>query len=452
MPKIPVILIFDVGKTNKKIILFDRSYKIHYEESTYLPETIDEDGFPCEDIDLLTRWIKDGLQAKFSKNEFEIKAINFSAYGASFVVLEEESAPLLPLYNYLKPYPAAIASKLYNEYGGENSFATSTASPLLGNLNSGLQLYRLKQEASAVFKKVKVALHLPQYLSFVLTGNYYSDITGIGCHTALWNFEKHAYHDWVSREGIKEKLAPIFPSDSIGGYVDQQLPVGVGLHDSSAALIPYMIAVLEPFTLISTGTWSISLNPFNQDSLTLEELKEDCLFYLSYKGIPIKASRLFAGNEHAKETKRISTYFNLSEKFYESIKWDPKYLKIFSEQGEDFKTDDLPISFGFSKKDLCHFSNSTEAYYALVLDIVKLQVKSTNFILTTTSCKKIFVDGGFSTNEIYMSLLARFYSTFEVYAASVPQASALGAALVMHHHWNRLDIPTSIVKLKKYNA
>jgi glycerol kinase len=87
-----------------------------------------------------------------------------------------------------------------------------------------------------------------------------------------------------------------------------------------------------------------------------------------------------------------------------------------------------------------------------MFDIVKQQVKSTNLILQNTRCKKIFVDGGFSTNEIYMSLLAHFYSTFEVYAASVPQATAIGAALVMHQHWNESDIPASIVKLKRYNS
>ena len=270
MSKIPVILIFDVGKTNKKIIVFDSEYHIRFEESSCLPETKDEDGFPCEDIHLLARWLLDGIQEVFSKSEFEVRAINFSAYGASFVLLDEEGSPLLPLYNYLKPYPPEIAHKLYKEYGGENSFATATASPLLGNLNSGLQLYRLKQEQSETFKKVKVALHLPHYLSFLLTRTFYSEITSIGCHTALWNFEKHAYHDWVIKEGIDKKLAPIFPSDTVAGFIHQQLPVGVGLHDSSAALVPYMLSVTEPFTLISTGTWSISLNPFNQDALTLE--------------------------------------------------------------------------------------------------------------------------------------------------------------------------------------
>ena len=51
MTAIPVIAIFDVGKTNKKLLLFDAQYNVVYEQSDQLPETIDEDGDPCEDVD-----------------------------------------------------------------------------------------------------------------------------------------------------------------------------------------------------------------------------------------------------------------------------------------------------------------------------------------------------------------------------------------------------------------
>jgi len=55
--KLPVILIFDVGKTNKKLLLFDEDYKIVYEQTVQLKEIEDEDGFPCEDVFALTNWI-----------------------------------------------------------------------------------------------------------------------------------------------------------------------------------------------------------------------------------------------------------------------------------------------------------------------------------------------------------------------------------------------------------
>jgi len=44
MEPIPVIAVFDVGKTNKKLFLFDENYKIVFERTARFLETHDEDG------------------------------------------------------------------------------------------------------------------------------------------------------------------------------------------------------------------------------------------------------------------------------------------------------------------------------------------------------------------------------------------------------------------------
>ena len=100
--KIPVVAIFDVGKTNKKLFLFDEHYHIVFERSARFLETTDEDGDPCENLESLRLSVFDSLHEVFRKNEFEIKAINFTSYGASFVYIDEHGRPLTPLYNYLK--------------------------------------------------------------------------------------------------------------------------------------------------------------------------------------------------------------------------------------------------------------------------------------------------------------------------------------------------------------
>src|SRR5690606_38827168 len=130
--KKPVIAVFDVGKTNKKLFLFDEHYKIVFERSARFLETVDEDGFPCENLESLRLSIFDSLHEVFRKQEFEIKAINFSTYGASFVYIDENGRPLTPLYNYLKPYPEKLRDTFYSQYGGEEVFASQTASPVLG--------------------------------------------------------------------------------------------------------------------------------------------------------------------------------------------------------------------------------------------------------------------------------------------------------------------------------
>jgi len=453
MKTIPVIAIFDVGKTNKKLLLFDEQYKLVHEASKQFEETVDEDGFACEDVHALTQWIRSSFNALLQNKNFVVKAINFSAYGASFVYLDNEGNIFLPLYNYLKPYSQELQQQFYNTYGSESLMAKQTASPVLGNLNSGMQLYRLKYEKPGEFARIKYALHLPQYLSYILTSKLNSDITSIGCHTNLWNFQNKKYHRWVKQEGIQPKLLPLLSCEEVAGYVNENIPVGVGLHDSSAALIPYLSSFNEPFILLSTGTWSISLNPFNHTQLSDYELHQDCLCYLSYKGKPVKASRLFAGYEHEQQTKKLAAHFNKPQNYFTSVLYNQDIINKLK-NGKTVKVNPgnggMVKQSSFNERDLNGFDSYEEAYHQLITDIIEQQVNSTKLVLNATDVKRIFVDGGFSKNSIYMHLLAEAFTGIEVYAATVAQASALGAALAMHGHWSSKPSPSDIIELKLY--
>lgn len=426
------------------------------ERSTPFAEITDEDGDPCEDIAALTKWVKQSLQEILAMREFDLKAVNFSTYGASFVHINAEGRPVAPLYNYLKPYPADLQKAFYQKYGGEITFSIHTASPALGNLNSGLQLYWLKHHRPDLFDKIKYSLHLPQYMSYLLTGKTYSDITSIGCHTALWNFSQNHYHEWLYREAIIDKLAPIFPSNQLipASLAGRPVLSGVGLHDSSAALIPYLSNFNEPFVLVSTGTWCITLNPFNQSRLLAEELQQDCLSYMEFRAKPVKAARLFAGYEHEQQVKKLAEHFKLSPDYYKKVAFNPGFVaKLAAAPAVQMApgSSQLLQQSVFGKRSLDTFATYEEAYHQLLMDIMIQQVASTNLVMNK-EVKKIFVDGGFSRNPIYMHLLAMAYPQVEVYAASIAQASAVGAAMAVHPYWNKQPAPLELIDLKKYSA
>jgi len=452
--KTPVIAVFDVGKTNKKLFLFDERYKIVFERSARFMETEDEDGDPCENLESLRLSIFDSLREVFKRPEFEIRAINFATYGASFVYIDEDGKPLAPLYNYLKEYSETLKKQFYDTYGGEEHFSKCTASPVLGSLNSGMQLYRIKYEKPDLFKQIRFALHLPQYLSYLISGHTYSDITSIGCHTNLWDFTKNDYHEWVYQEGVAEKLAPVVPSDRVmpAAFPGNSYSVGAGLHDSSSALVPYLVSFHEPFILLSTGTWCISLNPFNNSPLTAEELKNDCLCYLQYEGKPVKASRLFSGYEHEQQVKRIAAHFGTDVISYRNVQYSAAIIDLLLEKDE-LEGSAEPLSLtasAFSKRGLNGYASDAIAYHRLILDLVNQQYLSTAMVLKDTRVKRIFVDGGFSKNSIFMNLLARAFPELEVFAAHMAQATAVGAALAIHKSWNTQPLPNDIVELKYY--
>lgn len=448
----PVIAIYDIGKTNKKVFLFNEAYEIVYEKSSPFPEITDEDGDPCDDVTKISDWVVQSFAELNKLKEFDIIAVNFTTYGASFVNTGDDGKPVTPLYNYLKPYPEELKKKFYDTYGGEITVSMYTASPVLGNLNSGMQLYWLKYKRPEMFEKVKYSLHLPQYISSLIIKKAYSDITSIGCHTILWNFPQNNYHEWVYREGIIDKLAPVFPSDSVLDIEQEgkKMKSGIGLHDSSSALIPYLTNFREPFVLISTGTWAISLNPFNDIPLTVEELQQDCLCYMTYHGATVKASRFFAGYEHEQQTKRLADHFQKPLNYYATVQYDPVLIDTLSAAATD--TDTAKGITAFSERSLERFATYEEAYHQLMLDIMKGQIKSTRLILEGSDVKRIFVDGGFSKNPIYMNLLAKAFPEIEVYAAFVAQATALGAALAIHKYWNKKPVPSNIIELMYYHV
>lgn len=451
----PVIAIFDIGKTNKKVFLFDEDYSVVYEMSGKHPEITDEDGFPCDDLSGIESFVLKSLEELADLPGFQLKAVNFTTYGASFVYIDKNGQPLTPLYNYLKPYPEKLLSGFYGKYGGEEYFSMTTASPVLGSLNSGMQLYRLKQEQSVKFSAMQYALHLPQYLSYLVTRQAVTDITSIGCHTNLWDFTSMKYHRWLDEEHITEKLAPLVDARTVFDieFKGSAVKAGIGLHDSSSALIPYMLGSGEPFALLSTGTWCITLNPFNEQPLTLEELKADCLAYLSFTGKPVKAARLFAGHEHDEEVARIATYFSADQAVLTRSSFDPAIITALCSRPamevKHKKSEQSLATSVFGSRELDDFGSATEAYHQLMIDIVATQVWSSSFVLDNTPIRKLFVDGGFSQNDLYMKLLANALSGIDVYAASLAQATALGAAMAIHAHWNSKPVPENMVTLKK---
>ncbi|MEK6548065.1 MAG: FGGY-family carbohydrate kinase [Bacteroidota bacterium] len=421
-----VIAVFDIGKTNKKVFLWSTAFDIVFEKQQTFAEISDEDGFACEDLSALQQWVVSTFAALCQMPEFEIIGLNFSAYGASFVYVNMAGDPVAPLYNYLKPISSPFP---YAEYGGEAEFARKTASPILGNLNSGLQVYSSMRRD--FWPEVYKALHFPNYIASLFTGKLFSEITSIGCHTALWDFDLGQYHPWV--EKIQEQLAPISsePFLTIDG-----INYGLGLHDSSAALVPYLRSMSNEFILLSTGTWCIAMHPFNESPLTAEELTNDVLCYLQPNGKPVKASRLFGGHFHEEQVARMEAHFGGTFKdcrFNERVfSLTPVYASVFES--------------AFASRDLADFSDLASAYDQFMVDLVGQQIYSLNLLLKDAPVKQLLVDGGFSKNEWYMRLLAHAFPSIEVYAAEVAQASALGAALMVY----RGELPKNLIQLKRY--
>ena len=455
MTRKKVTAVFDIGKTNKKFFLFDENFKEVFREYTRLPEITDEDNYPTEDLVGLQKWMRDTFDAILKNEEFETETLNFSSYGASFVHLDQHGKVLTPLYNYTKPISETLTDEFYKKYGGTLKVATETASPQCGFLNSGMQLYWLKKTQPEVFKKIKYSLHLPQFLSYLFAGIPVTEYTSIGCHTNLWDFQKKDYHEWVYAEGIDWVLPAIVPtSASINTtYRDKKIKIGVGIHDSSSALLPYILSKNEPFLLVSTGTMSIALNPFNEEQLTEEDIRNNCLNYSRIDGKRVKASRFLMGNEYRLQAEKLEHYYRKEAGYHKNTKFDKQlYLKLAQKPSVAFHFERISIKRKQPKETQLEQFNSFEvAYHQLMVELMQLQIEAINTTLGNSEIKKIYVDGGFTDNDVFMKLLSFHYKDFEVLSTESPLGSALGAAILISDKELDSDFLKKNYSLKKHH-
>ena len=431
---VPVTAIFDIGKTNKKFLLFDESYNVIHRSQAAIPLTVDDDGDSCDDLQVVIDWMYETFERIIDDERFTIKAVNFTTYGASLVHLDDDGNVVTPLYDYLKAYPEDLIKEFYAKYGGKEAFSLATASPSLGMLNSGLQLYWLKNEKPDAFKKITHSLHLPQFASYLFTKYLCSELTSIGCHTALWDFRDGTYHKWVRQEGIEPLLPPIVSATehrSIN-YKGNDIVSGVGVHDSSASLAPYLMALDEPFLLVSTGTWSITLNPFNKALLSNEELDRDCLNFMNVYGEQVRASRFLLGKEYEHQKERLKKQFGVSsyeqdlspdvsliEKVIEGVNKSKLILETVGGSGPYPQASEATW-------DINAFDSYEEAYHQLMIDLVSIQADSIKLTMDGKDIRKIIVTGGFSNNRMFMQLLASMFPDKHVYTANLSDVRAPG--------------------------
>jgi sugar (pentulose or hexulose) kinase len=430
-----VIAIFDIGKTNKKLLLFNGDLKVVSEVEHRFPEIKDDDGFECDDIELIESWIRDSVMRLSTSDKYDLKAVNFTTYGATVVNLDSEGRRLTPVYNYLKPMEERISENLYKKYGGRDEFCRRTASPALGMLNSGLQPLWLKTAKPEVFAKIRHILHLPQYLSYTLTGKIYSEHTSIGCHTAMWDFDNMQYHPWIKANGL-ELPNPVPVSTVTEIEIEgNKILAGIGIHDSSASLAPYFSAGKGKFLLLSTGTWCINMNPFNSEILTTDQLDRDCLCYMSINMKPVKSSRFWLGHLHETAAKQISAHFGKPEDHFKKMKLDRELLSSIITRLGDRKIFFKPYSYLRELNetiDMYEFSSFEMAYHQLMIELTGLTVESVRLILQAgDDTSNIYITGGFAGNPLFVHLIKLAFPDKKIWTSEIGNASALGAALVI---------------------
>lgn len=436
-----VIVVFDIGKTNKEIFLFDKNFDVVYTNSNRFEEVLDDDNFPCDNIEAIEKWMQDEIKNLQKQNEYTIKAINFSTHGATLVYLDKEGNRITPLYNYLKPLTIDFNS-FYDRYGGVEEFSRKTASPAYGMLNAGLQMYWLKKSKPHFWNKVDAILHYPQYLSYLFSNKLAADYTSVGAHTATWDFDNMQYHEWLGKENITLPKPKLGKNAALSFVNGKEIYIGKGLHDSSSSIIPLLENYENSnreFILLSTGTWIVCMNPFSKETLTSYQLKNDCLCFMTPARKQIKSSMQFLGRIHEVNAEELSNHFNVDKNHYLDLTLNKELCReVLSRREHIYFSDDIASDFKGDLKQMETFSDYEQAYYQLIYEICqRVHQGITNILDSKNNLKDVYISGGFNRNDIFVEYLNQMMPKQNIQFPKGQNASALGAAMLMKGYFEK---------------
>ena len=294
------VAVIDVGKTNVKLVLVDLDEMSEVSVVTRL--NVARPGPPWPHFDVEGHW--EFLLAALAdvQRAHGVDAISITTHGAACVLLDRQGELAAPVLDYEHPGPDGVAEA----YDAIRPDFSETGSPrLAGGLNLGAQLHWMFGAEPGLMERTARIVTYPQYWGFRLTGVAATEVTSLGCHTDLWNPFEGRFSSLVDRLGIAGKMAPARASGDVLGPVLPEVaartglrpdtPVYCGIHDSNASLLPHVLGRAAPFSVVSTGTWVVSMAIGGRD-VTLDPAC-DTLVNVNALGDPVPSARFMGGRE-----------------------------------------------------------------------------------------------------------------------------------------------------------
>ncbi len=443
----PYRLVFDIGKTNKKIVLF-QGHKIAHVEKKSFPEFFRK-GLLIEPLDAMAEWFMEELK-KLAK-QYYLESISLSCHGSVCVAVDKDGTPVAPVLSYMnEPQPQVKdAFKAFEGKGRELYKETctprldKTINMAIGFLNACSLFPHIREKADSV-------LSLPAYIVMLLTGERYSEMTYLGCHTYLWNYRRWEWSEIAQVSGFAEMSPPILEPGSffpmaeelkMFSGLDHGIAVMPGLHDSNASLVPYFLQYGTRFCLHSTGSWCVTMKPVEETALSTEEMNNGVFCNIDVFGLPVKTYTFPGGiilsrhldlllswapgfKKKKVKLERLATIIDDKKYFYfPSMEKSDEFFLMegIKESPEAFLN--KMLESGMSSLDIC------SDYFALVSAGIALAVHRVIEKFDFSKVDYLFLEGGFRNNRCYSNMLAVLMNNVTVARTDIEEATALGACL-----------------------
>jgi sugar (pentulose or hexulose) kinase len=255
-----------------------------------------------------------------------------------------------------------------------------------------------------------------QYVGFRLCGNAVIEMSSMSSQTHLMNTRTQGFSSLVQRQGWTrlfprmanawENIGVLLPEFRGSGFRGRGQVLG-GVHDSTANYMRYLCGGFDAFTLVSTGTWSITFDT----STTVDKLLEDrdTNTNTDVLGRTVACSRFFGGREFEIVAKGAPAEAASLDIVAALIRRGTMALPSFTDSGGP-----VPLSGGKGRME------GAAALYCALMVSEQLDAVS--------SRHDIIVDGPFSGNPVLLGILSQLRPAQKILASDLRDGTTAGAA------------------------
>ena len=146
-----------------------------------------------------------------------------------------------------------------------------------------------------------------------------------------------------------------------------------------------------------------------------------------------ESSALFLGHTYKQQVKKLLLHYQKNKGYDQQMIFDETIFSRLNQSYQryfNFESIHWPRTIT-EESDFRVLNTFEEAFHQLMMELVELQIIAAERAIGNTNLKKIYIDGGFADNDLFVGLLRKHFAGYEVVTTSSPLGSALGAAMVL---------------------
>ncbi len=459
--------VLDIGKTNKRLLVYDPGLRLVDSAFASFPEQPGGGELKLEDTVGVEGWMLESL-ARFAPR-YPIRALSVSTHGAAFACVDAEGELTVPVVSYTTEPGEAFHREFYARMGGSDYLQERTFTPRLScllNIAQGIDF--VKRRYPDTFGRTRTILGYPQYFGCLLTGQTGVEPTYFGSHTCLLDYRRGGWSEVAGKLGIAdllprerrpswEVLGRLKPAVAARTGLPADTLVTMGIHDSNAALLPYLLQHPEGFVLNSTGTWCVVMHPGQELGFGPDEIGKVVFFNQDVFGRPVKTAIFMAGLEYEtwsaliRETSAAGAAPPFDPALYARIVRERRLFILpgvtpgtgqFPDSAPRVVEGErvIPLADVRAGRQVPAFLRDARTAYAVLNLSLAFQTRVALHRAGAHDGEAIFTEGGFRKNDDYNALLQALFPASQTFLTNLEEASGFGAALLAKAAAERRDI------------